>query len=332
MNNDSELLAVKGLKTYFGAAKAPVRAVDGISFVLRAGSTVALVGESGCGKSVTALSLARLVPQPPGFYAGGEILFDGEDVLRMSERRLADLRGSEMSYVFQEPGSALNPVFRVGDQIAEALKLHRRDVNVREEVHRLMGMVGLPDPVRRARAYPHELSGGMQQRVMIAMALACEPRLLVADEPTTALDVTIQAQILELLASLQEELGMAILLITHNLGLVADRAHWVNVMYAGRIVEGGPVAEILSRPAHPYTRGLLDAVPRLDMKGARMEGIPGSVPHPGRLPKGCKFAPRCPRAKEVCRGDEPSLTNGRGERVARCYFPLGDLEAGHAVS
>lgn len=321
MKANGSLLEVRGLKTYFGSPARPVRAVDGISLDIADGTTVALVGESGCGKSVASLSLARLVPEPPGFYAGGSILFRGRDVLRMTERELADMRGREISYVFQEPGSSLNPVFRIGYQIGEAVRLHRRGVNVKDEVLRLMNMVGLPEPERRMRAYPHELSGGMQQRAMIAMALACRPRLLVADEPTTALDVTIQAQILELLAALQAELGMAVLLITHNLGLVADRAHFVNVMYAGRIVERGPTADVLGRPAHPYTQGLLAAVPRLAGAAERMTGIPGGVPHPARLPEGCKFAPRCPRAQDRCRAVEPELAEAGRGRMARCWFP-----------
>jgi len=321
MKANGSLLEVRGLKTYFGSPARPVRAVDGISLDIADGTTVALVGESGCGKSVASLSLARLVPEPPGFYAGGSILFRGRDVLRMTERELADMRGREISYVFQEPGSSLNPVFRIGYQIGEAVRLHRRGVNVKDEVLRLMNMVGLPEPERRMRAYPHELSGGMQQRAMIAMALACRPRLLVADEPTTALDVTIQAQILELLAALQAELGMAVLLITHNLGLVADRAHFVNVMYAGRIVERGPTADVLGRPAHPYAQGLLAAVPRLAGAAERMTGIPGGVPHPARLPEGCKFAPRCPRAQDRCRAVEPELAEAGRGRMARCWFP-----------
>jgi len=328
MENTGTLLRVDGLKAWFGSAQDPVRAVDGVSFAIEQGTTVALVGESGCGKSVTALSLARLVPQPPGYYAGGQVLFCGEDVLRMSDRRLSDLRGREISYVFQEPATSLNPVFRIGYQIMEAIKLHRKDVDPREEAKRLMAMVGLPDPEVRMRAYPHEMSGGMQQRVMIAMALACRPKLLVADEPTTALDVTIQAQILELLSSLQKELKMAVLLITHNLGLVADIAHSVYVMYAGRIVESGCSGDVLASPAHPYTRGLLDAVPSLDAersadgKPVRMKGIPGSIPNPAKLPEGCKFAPRCPRVQEVCRQKEPAMKCDDNGRCVRCYFPL----------
>lgn len=331
-----DLLEINDLRVWFGPKDSPVRAVDGVSFSVPAGRTVALVGESGCGKSVTALSLARLVPEPPGYYESGSIMFDGEDVLKMDDRRLRELRGSDIAYVFQEPGTALNPVFRVGDQVMEAIRLHRRDVKARDEAVRLMDMVGLPDPEGRFSAYPHELSGGMQQRIMIAMALACSPRLLVADEPTTALDVTIQAQILELLASLQDKIKMAVLMITHNLGLVADVAHTVNVMYAGRIVETGPVQEILAAPAHPYTRGLLDAVPRLAGAGGtevRLKGIGGSVPNPEDLPPGCKFAPRCSFAEGECAQAEPELEyrisniehrmlKEKDQRAVRCFHPL----------
>jgi len=321
MNGNGQLLHVRDLKVWFGSRKNPIRAVDGVSFSIPSASTVALVGESGCGKSVTALSLTRLVPAPPGIYAGGQVMFEGQDVLRMNERQLSDLRGREISYVFQEPGSALNPVFRVGYQIMEAIRLHRRDANPREEAVKLLALVGLPDPERRLDAYPHELSGGMQQRIMIAMALACQPKLLVADEPTTALDVTIQAQILELIGALQRQLHMAVLLITHNLGLVADVAHVVNVMYAGRIVESGRTEDVLTKPAHPYTRGLLDAVPRLNGKRGEVKSIEGSVPHPARLPPGCKFSPRCPRVQDRCRGVEPEITPTGDERSVRCYFP-----------
>lgn len=314
------LLSVENLKTWFGAGDQPVRAVDGVTFSVHEAETVALVGESGCGKSVTALSLARLVHESSGLCTGGRVVFGGEDVLRMSRHRLTELRGRDIAYVFQEPGTALNPVLRVGYQIMEAVRVHGRDVDARQETIELMRMVGLPDPVRRLRAYPHEMSGGMQQRVMVAMALAGRPRLLVADEPTTALDVTIQAQILELLASLQRQLGMAVLLITHNLGLVADVAHSVNVMYAGRIVESGPAEELLGRPAHPYTVALLAAVPDVEAVRGHMIGIAGTVPHPARLPQGCKFAPRCTAARAICREREPVDTVMTPERRVRCHF------------
>ncbi len=313
------LLAVEDLRFYFRAARAPIRAVDGVSFDVAAGETVALVGESGSGKSVTALSLARLAGGA-GYFAGGRVWFDGRDLVRLPPDELRRLRGAAISYVFQEPSTSLNPVFRAGWQVAEALRLHRRGLDARAETLHLFQMVGLADPERCWRAYPHELSGGMQQRVMLAMALACRPRLLVADEPTTALDVTVQAQILELLVRLQAELGMAVLLITHNLGLVAGVAARVNVMYAGRIVEAGPAAAVLRAPAHPYTRGLLDAVPRLGAAGVELTGIPGAVPHPARLPAGCKFHPRCPQARPACRRCEPEL-NAAGEgHLVRCPY------------
>lgn len=314
------LLEVEDLRTYFRAGAEPVRAVDGVSFAVRQGETVALVGESGCGKSVTALSLARLVSQPPGYYAGGRVVFAGRDVLAMGEDELRRLRGKEISYVFQEPAESLNPVFRIGYQVGEAIRLHRPGANLREEILGLLRLVGLPDPEQRMDAYPHELSGGQQQRAMIAMALACSPKLLVADEPTTALDVTIQAQIMQLLRSLQEQLGMAVLLITHNLGLVADVAHRINVMYAGRIVEAGPAESVLSSPKHPYTRALLDAVPRLEGVSGRLRGIEGNVPNPGALPPGCKFHPRCPKCQAVCREREPAEESAGEGHVVKCHF------------
>lgn len=313
------LLDVDNLSVFFRTRTEPVRAVNGVSFSVAPGETVALVGESGCGKSVTALALTRLVAAP-GYVAGGSVRFAGRDVLSMDQVRLRRMRGAEIAYIFQEPATSLNPVFRIGWQIAEALNLHRPDIAVREEVVSLLNRVGLPDPERRLNAYPHELSGGMQQRVMIAMALACRPRLLVADEPTTALDVTIQAQILDLLVRLQGELGMAMLLITHNLGLVAGIARLVNVMYAGRIVESGPVEQILSQPAHPYTRGLMAAVPRLSGGKTRMVGIPGNVPNPARLPAGCPFHPRCPKAQELCRHVDPLETIITEDHRVRCHF------------
>jgi peptide/nickel transport system ATP-binding protein len=320
--------------------------VDGVSLDIPRGTAVALVGESGCGKTMTALSLARLMPQPAGVQVEGRVLFEGEDVLRMQERRLRGLRGVRIAYVFQEAGEALNPALRAGDQILEALRIGNGRRHGREEAVTLAKRVGLPDPERRLDAYPHEMSGGMQQRVMIAMAIASRPQLLVADEPTTALDVTIQAQILELIKRLQRETHMAVLLITHNLGLVADFGDFVHVMYAGRIVESGRAEDVLRHAAHPYTRALLDAVPRLDSGGAplrRLEGIGGSVPHPARLPAGCKFAPRCSRAAELCRAREPEIGDigesegaDRSHRV-RCWFPICDSqlprkESAHAAA
>ena len=326
MDAETPLLQVRELKTWFGSRRRPIRAVDGVSLDVPPRSTVALVGESGCGKSVTALSLARLVPEPPGFYAGGDVLFDGRSVLKMSQAELSGLRGREISYIFQEPATSLNPVFRVGAQIMEAVRLHRPSANARDEAGKLLQRVGLPEPQRQLNAYPHQMSGGMQQRVMIAMALACRPRLLVADEPTTALDVTIQAQILALLSDLQRDLDMSVLLITHNLGLVADQAHTVSVMYAGRIVESGPTGDVLRSPAHPYAKALLEAVPRLGSAGGRMTGIPGTVPDPADLPRGCKFSPRCTRVQPLCREQEPALATVEPGRDVRCFFPCGRSE------
>lgn len=317
----SSILDVQELSTWFGSRRNPVRAVDGVSFRIPHGECVALVGESGCGKSVTALSIARLVPQPPGFYAGGRILLDGMNVMELSEQKLAAIRGGDVSYIFQEPATALNPVFKIGTQVSEAIRLHRPGVDARAETVSMLARVGLPNPERISEMYPHQVSGGMQQRVMIAMALVCHPKLLVADEPTTALDVTIQAQILDLLKTLQSELHMAVLLITHNLGLVADMAKLVNVMYAGRIVESGAVEIVLTSPAHPYTRGLIDAVPRVSAGRGIIKGIDGSVPNPSELPPGCRFAPRCPKAQDVCRSEEPGITTLPNNRTVRCHFP-----------
>src|SRR5258707_7602003 len=253
------LLEIKNLKLDFIAGDRSLRAVDDVSLAIAPGETVCLVGESGCGKTVTALSIARLVPTPPANYVGGEILLNGRDTLKMSARELQQIRGGVVSYVFQDPGASLNPVFRVGNQIKESLRLHRPDVATDAEVIRLLKLVGIPAPESRIRNYPHEMSGGMQQRIMIAMALASQPKLLVADEPTTALDVTIQAQIIELLAELQQQLGMAILLITHNLGIVGDIADRVAVLYAGQVVESGPAVDLLRRPWHPYTQALIES-------------------------------------------------------------------------
>jgi len=294
--------------------------VDGVSLNIGTGETVCLVGESGCGKTVTALSIARLVPMPPANYVGGEILLNGRDVLKMSNGELRSIRGGVVSYVFQEPGASLNPVFHIGNQIRESLKLHKPKKATNEEVIRLLKLVGIPAPESRIKNYPFEMSGGMQQRVMIAMALASEPKLLVADEPTTALDVTIQAQILELLHDLKQRLGMAILLITHNLGIVGDMADRVAVMYAGQVVELAPAKELLRRPLHPYTRALMNAVPKLAGGASRLSAIPGNVPRIGNFPPGCRFAPRCPIAKPECSDKIPELVEVETGRFVRCPF------------
>src|SRR5258707_2139890 len=278
------LLEIKNLKLDFIAGDRSLRAVDDVSLAIAPGETVCLVGESGCGKTVTALSIAKLVPTPPANYVGGEILLNGQDTLKMSANDLQQIRGGVVSYVFQDPGASLNPVFRIGNQIKESLKLHKPEKANDAEVIRLLKLVGIPAPESRIRNYPFEMSGGMEQRVMIGMALASEPKLLVADEPTTALDVTIQAQILDLLRDLKQKLGMAILLITHNLGIVGDIADRVAVMYAGQIVELAPAKELLRRPWHPYTQALMDSVPKLGSAARRLISIPGNVPQLNALP------------------------------------------------
>jgi oligopeptide/dipeptide ABC transporter ATP-binding protein len=314
------LLEIKNLKMDFGQGAEAARAVDGVSLTIDAGETVCLVGESGCGKSVTAQSIARLVPSPPANYVGGDILLNGRDTLKMSNGDLRDIRGGTVSYVFQDAGAALNPVFRVGNQIKESLQRHRPEKATDAEIIRLLKLVGIPAPESRLRNYPFEMSGGMQQRVMIAMALASEPKLLVADEPTTALDVTIQAQILDLLRDLKQRLGMAILLITHNLGIVGDMADRVAVMYAGQIVELAPAKELLRRPLHPYTQALMNSVPKLRGDASRLAAIPGNVPRIGNFPPGCRFAPRCPIAKPECSEKIPELVEVEPGRFVRCPF------------
>jgi oligopeptide/dipeptide ABC transporter ATP-binding protein len=314
------LLEINNLKMDFGKNAAALRAIDGVSLTIGAGETVCLVGESGCGKTVTALSIGRLVPTPPANYVSGEILLNGKDVLKMPKRELQKIRGGVVSYIFQEPGAALNPVFRVGNQIKESLKLHRPEKANDAEVIRLLKLVGIPAAESRIRNYPFEMSGGMQQRVMIAMALASEPQLLIADEPTTALDVTIQAQILDLLRELKQRLGMAILLITHNLGIVGDMADRVAVMYAGQIVEMAPARELLSRPLHPYTRALMNSVPKLHGESDRLSAIPGNVPRIGNFPPGCRFFPRCPSAHPACKDTAPELVEVEPGRWARCLY------------
>lgn len=316
------LLEVRHLKTYFQTGAGVVPAVNDVSFQLAPGETLGLVGESGCGKTVTALSILRLIPASTG-QQEGEIRFAGEDLMRLSAKAMRRLRGNRISMVFQEPMTALNPVLTIGDQISEVLRLHRglRGKAARTEAARCLSLVGMPDAARRLQQYPHELSGGLRQRALIAMALACEPQLVIADEPTTALDVTIQAQILNLLTRLQAELQMAILLITHNLGVVAQIAERVAVMYAGVIVESAPTAALFDHPRHPYTKGLLASVPRLDFTGPRQRSlyaIPGQVPGPQELPSGCPFQPRCAEASEVCQQAPPWVEVGPQQGV-RCW-------------
>jgi peptide/nickel transport system ATP-binding protein/oligopeptide transport system ATP-binding protein len=318
----SALLEVTDLRTWFDTDQGTARAVDGVSFDVQEGETVGIVGESGCGKTVTSLSVLGLLPVPPArILEGSSIRFAGEELVGASVRRMRALRGNEISMIFQEPMSSLNPVYTVGDQICEALRLHR-DMGRREariEAVRLLDEVGIAGADRRVDEYPHQLSGGMRQRVMIAMALSCAPKLLIADEPTTALDVTIQAQILELVAELRRNRGMAVLLITHDLGVVAEVCDRVVVMYAGQVVERGSVQEIFSEPRHPYTRGLLRSLPSLEDRGRRLETIHGTVPPPTDWPAGCRFQARCPLAEERCGEPQSLIELDRQDRVARCW-------------
>jgi peptide/nickel transport system ATP-binding protein len=316
------LLDVRNLQTYFHVMDGTVKAVDGVSFSIRRGGRLALVGESGCGKSVTALSIMRLIDTPPGEFAGGQIMFDGVDILTLSDRKVREIRGGEIAMIFQEPMTSLNPVMSVGDQIMEAVLLHQ-DVNkkgAQEIALTALRDVGVADPKRRLKQYPHELSGGMRQRIMIAMALSCNPQLIIADEPTTALDVTIQRQILELIKALQERTGAALLLITHDLGVVAETVDDVAVMYAGRVVETGTVEEVLLSPRMPYTRGLLESIPSQGKRGTRLSAIKGTVPNPFRLPPGCKFGPRCPYIWDTCEQAEPELISIGHDRTSRCWL------------
>ena len=317
------LLEVRNLRTSFFTEDGVVNAVDNVSFNVRRGEAVALVGESGCGKSVTAMSIMRLVAVP-GRITGGSIRFKGRDLASLSEREMRHVRGNDIAMVFQEPMTSLNPVMRIGVQVAEAIRIHRK-VSKKEawkQAGEMLDLVSIPDPVKRLDDYPHQLSGGMRQRVMIAIALSCDPELLVADEPTTALDVTIQAQIMELLASLQKKLGLAVLLITHDLGVVAEFCERVIVMYTGRIVEEAPVGQLFAAPAHPYTRGLLRSLPSVAGAAAvkRLPTIAGMVPSLTNLPQGCKFNPRCPDVMEICLGREPALMPVGTEQIARCYL------------
>ena len=326
MAHDGPILEIDSLKTYFHTRDGTVRAVDGVSIHVDRGETLSIVGDSGCGKSVTAMSVLRLLPVPPASIEGGRILFDGEDLLQVSEERMRDIRGNQISMIFQEPMTSLNPVMPVGRQIAESLELHQglaRRAAAERSVE-MLDLVQIPEPRRRADEYPHQLSGGMRQRVMIAMALACNPAILIADEPTTALDVTIQAQILDLMLQLKEQIGAAIVFITHDLGVVAETAQRVVVMYAGRKVEEAAVADLFARPLHPYTLGLMGSIPKLAARAlsgqrSRLAEIPGVVPSLRREARGCTFAPRCPFVRDRCRDQTPALEAQGDNRLVACW-------------
>jgi len=321
-----ELLQIKNLKTYFFTDSGVVRAVDGIDLRIDKGETVGVVGESGCGKTVTALSIIRLIPEPPGKIVDGEIRYKGRNLLQLSPSEIRKVRGKEISMIFQEPMTSLNPVFTVGEQIAEAIRLHegkgRREAM--GKAVEMLRLVKIPNPERRVREYPHQLSGGMRQRVMIAMALSCSPSLLIADEPTTALDVTIQAQILDLLNELKSKLGMAVMLITHDMGVIAETAQRVVVMYAAKVAEEAPAVDLYKEPLHPYTQGLLRSIPRIDVAATerrRLETIPGMVPTlKGDIPPGCRFAPRCPFVKAVCNEKDPVLKEVKPGHKVACWL------------
>jgi oligopeptide/dipeptide ABC transporter ATP-binding protein len=316
------LLRVSNLRTYFDGSEGIVRAVDGVDFEIDRGKVLGVVGESGCGKSITALSILRLVPSPPGKIVSGEIFFKNRDLLKLSDAEMRSVRGKQIAMVFQEPMTSLNPVLSVGEQIGEMLRLHLK-LSRRAALERaaeMLDRVGIPSPRQRVKDYPHQLSGGMRQRVMIAMAISCEPDLIIADEPTTALDVTIQAQILSLLARLREQMGLALILITHDLGIIAEVADEVAVMYAGKIIERTSTLSLFEDPRHPYTKGLLASLPAFAKRGERLPAIPGTVPGAGDLPKGCRFSPRCPVAVERCFHEEPPLiTVAPGHRTA-CWL------------
>ena len=317
-----ELLNIKDLKTYFFTHQGVVRAVDGVSFKINRGETFGLVGESGCGKSVTALSIMRLVPSPPGKIVGGEIYLDGENLLRLDEKQMRKIRGKKISMIFQEPMTSLDPVFTIGHEIMESIQLHQglRKEEAREKAIETLRVVGIPDPERRVDEYPHELSGGMRQRAMIAIALSCNPTLLIADEPTTALDVTIQAQILRLIDELKEKFGASVMLITHDLGVIAEMCDNVAVMYAGHIMEYTDVDTLFSNPLHPYTKGLNKSIPRLDIETERLDVIRGLVPNLLDVPSGCPFHPRCDFCSERCIKEIPKLIEVEDHHLVRCHL------------
>ena len=329
-----KLLEICNLKTHFYTEDGISPAVDGVNLYIRRGETLAVVGESGCGKSVTSLSVMRLVPDPPGRIVDGQILFEGRDLLKITESEMRKIRGNDISMIFQEPMTSLNPIYTIGDQIVETITQHQR-LSRRESLDKaveMLRLVGIPLPDKRVNEYPHQLSGGMRQRVMIAMALSCNPKLLIADEPTTALDVTIQAQILELMRKLKKDLGMAIMLITHDLGVVAEMAKRVVVMYAGKVIEEGDVFSIFRHPLHPYTQGLLQSVPRMDSTLDNLHVIEGVVPNPLKLPAGCRFSPRCPYVLDKCRERQPDLEQVAPGRFVACFLGARRLAEGVSVS
>ena len=326
------LVEVKNLKTYFFTEDGVVPAVDGVDFSIKEGETLGIVGESGCGKSVTSLSILRLVPSPPGKIVDGEILFRGENLLKKSEAEMRKIRGNDISMIFQEPMTSLNPVFTVGEQIAEAIELHQGldKKQAMDKTVEMLKLVGIPSAEKRVYDFPHQMSGGMRQRVMIAMALSCNPSLLIADEPTTALDVTIQVQILELMKDLKKKLNTSIMLITHDLGVVAEMAENVLVMYAGKVVEYADVRTIFKEPKHPYTIGLMESIPRLDQPREKLYVIEGTVPNPFDMPKGCRFHPRCPEAKDICVNREPELISSNNHQVS-CWKYSDQWEGGEDI-
>jgi oligopeptide/dipeptide ABC transporter ATP-binding protein len=316
----SPLLQVRSLSTQFFTEEGVVRAVENVSLEISPGEIISLVGESGCGKSVTGLSILKLIPSPPGRIVSGEILFNKRNLIPLEEKEMEKVRGNEIAMIFQEPMTSLNPVFTIGDQIMEAILFHQKvdKTEARRRAVQMLDRVKIPSPETRIDAYPHQLSGGMRQRAMIAMALSCQPKLLIADEPTTALDVTIQSQILQLLKEIQREMGMAVMLITHDLGVVSEIADRVAVMYAGRIVEVSAIDVLFHQMRHPYTKGLLDSIPQLEEKRRRLNAIPGQVPNPTELPSGCKFHPRCYLMIEECKKEEPPLFQVNGDHFSRC--------------
>ncbi|MDD2493855.1 MAG: ABC transporter ATP-binding protein [Tissierellia bacterium] len=319
---DKKLLEVKNLKTYFYSDRGIVKAADDVSFYVNVGETLGIVGESGCGKSITSMSIVRLVETPPGKYVGGEILFNGEDMLKISDKRIREIRGNDISFIFQEPMTSLNPIFKIGRQISETMILHRgmSKKEAYEESIRMLEIVKIPNPERVVNDYPFALSGGMRQRAMIAMALACEPKLLIADEPTTALDVTIQAQVLDLMNELKEKINASIIFITHDLGVISEMSDRVMVMYAGKVVEVASTEDIFKNPKHPYTIGLISSKPDMGTESSRLHVIPGNVPDLSNLPPGCPFHPRCDKAMDICKKTFPKETILDGEHRIACWL------------